>query len=245
MPRRPRSRFTPLLLLAGLLVTAGCGYAAEATQTNKPPAKVQDVEDSDQAKVTLTAEAAKRIGLQMGSVQRVRVSRNLVVVGRVVPVAGGRAAWLQVSVPAVTRAHLERNQAGRVLGAAGDGGPIAAPVDGRPPGAAAKAGALYYRVDGAAGRLRPGTRVRLQLVLADGGVRTAVPYSALIYWTDGNTWVYVNSKGLTFRRERVDVDYIQGGRAVLRSGPPVGTRVATVGGEELLGSEFSIEGEEG
>ena len=243
MPRRPRSRFTLLLPLAGLLATAGCGYAAQAEQSGKPPATVQDVEDSDQARVILTAEAAKRIGLQIGAVQRVRVSRKLVVVGQVLPVAGGRAAWLRVSIPAVTRAHLERRQLGRVLGAAGDTGPIAAPADGPPPGVPAKAGALYYRVDGAAGRLRPGTRVRLQLALADGGERTAVPYSSLIYWTDGNTWVYVNTKGLTFRRARVDVDYVEGARAVLRSGPPVATRVATVGSEELLGTEFEIEGE--
>jgi hypothetical protein len=244
MSRRPRSRSTLLLLLAGLLATAGCGYAAEAEQTGKPPATVRDVEDSDQAKVILTAAAAKRIGLEIGTVQQVRVSRTLVVVGQVVPAAeGGRAAWLRVSVPASTRAHLDRRQPGRVLGAAGDTGPIAAAVDGAPPGVPARAGALYYRVDGAAGRLRPGTRVRLQLALADGGTRAAVPYSALIYWTDGNAWVYVNTTGLTFRRVRVDVAYIQGGRAVLASGPPVGTRLATVGSEELLGTEFEIEGE--
>jgi hypothetical protein len=36
---------------------------------------------------------------------------------------------------------------------------------------------------------------------------------------------------------------VQGDMAVLSEGPPPGTEVVTVGGEELLGTEFAIEGE--
>jgi hypothetical protein len=48
---------------------------------------------------------------------------------------------------------------------------------------------------------------------------------------------------LTFVRAPIKVAEIQGDTAVLSKGPPEGTEVVTVGGEELLGTEFAIEGE--
>ena len=56
-------------------------------------------------------------------------------------------------------------------------------------------------------------------------------------------WAYTSAGPLTFVRAPIEVASIQGDTAVLSEGPAPGTEVVTVGGEELLGTEFAIEGE--
>jgi len=74
--------------------------------------------------------------------------------------------------------------------------------------------------------------------------RTVIPYSAVVYDTDGSTWTYVSTAARTFLREPIDVSAIEGSVAVLNSGPAVGAAVVTVGAPELLGTEYQISGEE-
>jgi len=69
---------------------------------------------------------------------------------------------------------------------------------------------------------------------------TVVPYSAVLYDTDGETWVYTNPEPLVFVRSRVRIDHIDGDRAALADGPPPGTMVVMVGGAELFGAEFEV-----
>ena len=76
------------------------------------------------------------------------------------------------------------------------------------------------------------------------GKRKIIPYPAVVYDTDGSTWVYVNTAARTYRRQPITVAAIQGGVAALASGPPVGAAVVTVGAAELLGTEYDISGEE-
>jgi hypothetical protein len=71
-----------------------------------------------------------------------------------------------------------------------------------------------------------------------------IPYSAVVYDTDGSTWTYVNTAARTYVREPVTVTAIQDQVALLSAGPPVGTAVVTVGAAELLGTEYNISGEE-
>jgi len=75
------------------------------------------------------------------------------------------------------------------------------------------------------------------------GARKVIPYSAVIYDTDGSTWTYVNTAARTFVRQTINVRVIDGSTAILASGPAVGTAVVTVGGPELLGAEYDISGE--
>jgi hypothetical protein len=75
---------------------------------------------------------------------------------------------------------------------------------------------------------------------ARSGRRTVVPYAAVLYDAKGVTWVYTSPSNLVFVRHRITVDYIEGDQAVLTDGPPVGTQVVTVGGQELFGAEFEI-----
>ena len=74
---------------------------------------------------------------------------------------------------------------------------------------------------------------------AAGGGRTEVPYSAVLYDAGGDTWVYTNPAALTFLRQRVRVDRIDGNRVFLTDAPPAGTTIVTVGGAELLAAELS------
>jgi len=78
---------------------------------------------------------------------------------------------------------------------------------------------------------------------ADATPETTVPVSAVIYDKDGNTWVYVVTRALTYERQAVGIARVDGDTAVLRSGPVPGTRVVTVGAQELLGAELGVAGE--
>jgi hypothetical protein len=81
--------------------------------------------------------------------------------------------------------------------------------------------------------------VQTSEVRSDSG-RTIVPYSAIVYETDGSTWVYTNPDGLSFVREQITVKTIDGNDAVVSKGPAVGTKVAIVGVAELFGAENGI-----
>jgi hypothetical protein len=67
-----------------------------------------------------------------------------------------------------------------------------------------------------------------------------VPYSALLYGADGDTWVYTLVEELTFERAAVDVSTIDGERVLVKGGPPAGTEVVTVGAQELWGAEYGV-----
>jgi hypothetical protein len=76
------------------------------------------------------------------------------------------------------------------------------------------------------------------------GAREVIPYSAVVYDTDGSTWTYVNTAARTYLRKEITVAAIRDNLALLSAGPPVGTAVVTVGAAELLGTEYNISGEE-
>jgi hypothetical protein len=66
------------------------------------------------------------------------------------------------------------------------------------------------------------------------------PYAAVLYDARGNTWAYTTPKPLTFVRQAIHIDYIEGDLAVLSDGPPSGTEVVIVGAAELFGAETGI-----
>ena len=74
----------------------------------------------------------------------------------------------------------------------------------------------------------------------DGTQRLVVPYSAVIYDLEGATWAYISPAPLTFVREPITVDYIEGDMVVLVDGPAAGTEVVTVGVPELYGADTGI-----
>ena len=83
------------------------------------------------------------------------------------------------------------------------------------------------------------TGIETQKVRSDGG-RKVVPYAALIYDTEGKTYVYTSPKPLNYLRELVKVVDISAGRATLSDGPSAGTEVVTVGTPEVYGTELEV-----
>jgi hypothetical protein len=79
--------------------------------------------------------------------------------------------------------------------------------------------------------------------LGGSKARTAMPYAAVLYDPNGDTWAYTNPVPLVFVRSSITVVTIEGNRAVLSAGPSAGTQVVTVGAAELLGTEYEV-GEE-
>lgn len=68
--------------------------------------------------------------------------------------------------------------------------------------------------------------------------KLTVPYLAVLYDSQGKTWVYTNPEPLVYVRQPVSVERIDGEVAQLSGGPAPGTTVVTLGAEELFGAEL-------
>lgn len=68
-----------------------------------------------------------------------------------------------------------------------------------------------------------------------------IPYAALIYDDAGETFTYVSAKPLRYVRTPIEVQRIAGGEVLLAHGPPLGSRVVTVGAAEVYSAEFGVE----
>lgn len=69
---------------------------------------------------------------------------------------------------------------------------------------------------------------------------TVIPYAAVIYDTEGNTWIYTNPEPLVFVRQPIVVDRIEGDQAILSQGLDLDTIVVTLGVSELYGAETGV-----
>ncbi len=74
----------------------------------------------------------------------------------------------------------------------------------------------------------------------DGNRRLVIPYGAVIYDATGQAWVYASPEPRTFVRQKITIDRIEGARVLLSAGLAAGAKVATVGVQELYGTEFDI-----
>ena len=80
-------------------------------------------------------------------------------------------------------------------------------------------------------------RIGVETVSASG---TSVPYAAVIYDIEGNTWIYTNPEPLTFVRELIVIDRIEGDTAFLAESLPGELNVVTVGVIEIYGTETGV-----
>jgi hypothetical protein len=74
----------------------------------------------------------------------------------------------------------------------------------------------------------------------DGNMHKVIPYSAVIYGLNGETWAYINPEPLAFMRHPITIDFIEGGQAFLFDGPPVDTSIVTVGAQLLYGTDTGV-----
>ena len=75
---------------------------------------------------------------------------------------------------------------------------------------------------------------------SSGAPRKIVPYAAVIYSPDGKTWAYTSSEPRVFVRQAIEVERIEGDKAILTAGPDAGTEVVIAGAAELLGAESGL-----
>jgi hypothetical protein len=75
------------------------------------------------------------------------------------------------------------------------------------------------------------------------GEHEVLPAAALVYAADGHTFTYASPRPNQYMRAAITVDRIDGGKVILKKGPPVGTNVVTVGSQELFGLENEYEPE--
>ena len=75
---------------------------------------------------------------------------------------------------------------------------------------------------------------------SNGVPNKVIPYSAVIYSPNGETWAYTSSEPRVFVREAIRIERIEGDKAILSEGPDAGTDVVTVGASELLGAESGL-----
>jgi hypothetical protein len=80
-------------------------------------------------------------------------------------------------------------------------------------------------------------RIGIETVPASGN---EVPYAAVIYDIEGNTWIYTNPESLTFVRALIEIDHIEGDTAILSESLASELTVVTVGVAELYGTETGV-----
>jgi hypothetical protein len=176
--------------------------------------------------------------------------RQWVYEGITVEPAGPSGVWVHVPVtesdmnqvdPSQPAAVLDLDDEGEGWMAEPDEGPgLDDPEDEDFPGGDA-AEVLYYLIDSDMEQFTSGQGVLVELsMMGSGTLQKVIPYSAVIYDLTGDTWVYTSPEPLTYVREPISVDYIEGDVAVLADGPPVGTLIATVGVAELYGVDTGV-----
>lgn len=80
-------------------------------------------------------------------------------------------------------------------------------------------------------------RLGIETVIASGN---EVPYAAVIYDIEGNTWIYSNPELLTYVRVPIMIDHIDGDKAFLSENLASALNVVTVGVAELYGTETGV-----
>ena len=76
--------------------------------------------------------------------------------------------------------------------------------------------------------------------IRQNGEEKIMPYGAVIYDAEGNAYTYTAPEPLTFVRQEIEIDRVDGDSVVLSEGPPAGTEVVTVGAAEVFGTEFEV-----
>jgi hypothetical protein len=85
-------------------------------------------------------------------------------------------------------------------------------------------------------------RIGIEMATVDGGAGSSetIPYSAVLYDPEGDTWTFTETSDLTYVRAPITVERIDGDLAYLSAGPPIGTEIVSVGATELYGAEIGV-----
>jgi hypothetical protein len=252
-----------IFVVVGLLLSA-CGPTS-TTSEKVPPSQLEPIEGTDLSRVVLTEKAAERLDIQTVPVGEEQILRKLTVGGQVIAASDSSGTILaSADTSGVTagmeratlvRVHLNENELNEVnrsqpalvmlLDDEEDFDDEAADLTAEPDESLAaddlEENALYYVPDSAEHGLVPGQGVLVELSLSGGDTpRKVVPYAAVLYGVNGETWVYTNPEPLVFVRQPIVIDYVEDDLAVLSEGPEAGTEIVTVGAAELFGAETGV-----
>jgi hypothetical protein len=244
--------FGLLMLIIAVQLTA-CGETE--ISPSEEPAHVEEVEGSEFSRVTLTEKAAERLGIETAVVRAGELTQTQTVEGQVVAQEG------QVTTPGgvLVRVALDKSMLSKVDSAQPahillqaddeDDDSFLAELfelpdsddNGDDDDDEDEDETLHFMLESAWQDFTEGQSVFVKLALAEGEPQgLIIPYSAVIYGLNGETWTYINSAPLTYMRQHIAVDYIEGGQAFLSNGPPAGTRVVTVGAAMLYGTDTGV-----
>jgi hypothetical protein len=242
--RQLSARIAATLFALGSFGTAA-GHAAGTKHDS--PAKVEAIDGTDVKRITLTEKAAERIGITLASIAEETARRNRKIGGEVVQLgpasdgSGNVAGTIVVKYAPLLDAKC--SQSIRIL-------PIdeydwSRAVDANMVPALQLASlqerATHYAFVGDPGFAQLGSRLFAEVCMPETErVMRVVPHAALLFTSDGRTWVYVAEGSNAFVRSEVELAWISGDRAFLTNGPLPGTPVAVGGSVELFGEEFGI-----
>lgn len=251
------SQWTIAIFVIVSLLLSACA-SSSAVEEKVQPSKLEPIEGTDLSRVVLTEKAAERLDIQTAPVGEEQVVRKRTVGGEVVALPEAEAAdlgpvWVRVSLTESDLNQVDRGQPALVLALDGDDeedrGWTAEPDEG--PGVDDSedvdlpgedvAEELHYLLDSPENGLAAGQAVLVELTLSvQETLRKVVPYAAVLYGVNGETWVYSNPEPLVFVRQPILIDYIEDDLAILSEGPEAGTAVVTVGAAELFGAETGV-----
>jgi hypothetical protein len=236
------------------LLLSACGSDSSGEEKAQP-SKLEPIEGSDLQRVVLTEKAVERLDIQTVPLVEEQVVRKRTVGGEVVAIPETEAGpvWARVSMTKSNLARVDQGQPTLVLALDSDkeedrgwpaepdeGSDLDDPEDIDLPGEDL-AEELYYLIDSPDHGLEEGQAVLVELTLsAHETPHKVVPYEAVLYGVQGETWVYSNPEPLVYVREPIVIDFIEGDLAFLSEGPQVGTAVVTVGASELFGTETGV-----
>ncbi len=117
----------------------------------------------------------------------------------------------------------------------------AKPVQGPPLSDAASASAdLFYEMPNDNMLFRIGQKVKVSLLEKSPEESAVVPFSAILYDTNGGKWVYVKIAPHVYSRRRVEVSHVVKDWAILTRGLEIGDQVVAAGAAEIFGTEFGV-----
>jgi membrane fusion protein, heavy metal efflux system len=151
-----------------------------------------------------------------------------------------RNVWIRVPVYAGEAATFNSNASVAIQAINGTGQSWTARPIAAPPSANSTSSTvdLYYTLPNESLRFKPGEKVTVSLRSSGSQNWIEVPWSAVVFDTNGGSWVYESLGDRHYRRRRVNLDHSVGGRAYLTAGLPAGTKVVADGAAELWGFEF-------
>ncbi len=117
----------------------------------------------------------------------------------------------------------------------------AKPVQGPPLSDASSASAdLFYEMSNDNLLFRIGQKVKVSLLEKSPEESTVVPFSAILYDSNGGKWVYIKMASHVYTRRRVEVSHVVNDWAVLTRGLEIGDEVVVTGATEIFGTEFGV-----